>query len=190
MELDEAIQKRRAYRALEGVEITDEMIKKLANTAKLSPSCFNNQPWNFVFVDDEEILDKMDEAMMTGNEWTKKASLIIGVFSKTEDDCQVQEREYHLFDTGMASAFLQLKATELGLVAHPIAGFDEEKAKEIMSIPDEYRLITLINVGKHSDLPEENELLNENQIETEKERPERDDLEDFVHRNEFEVKEE
>ncbi len=185
MELDEVIEKRRAYRALEDVEITDEMIEELAETVKLSASCFNNQPWNFVFVDDKKRLNKLDQAMMQGNEWTQKASLIIGVFSKADDDCEVQERVYHLFDTGMGSAFLQLKATELGLVAHPIAGFDEEKAKEVMNIPEDYELITLIIVGKHSDSPEKNDLLNESQIETEKKRPKRKDLEGFVHRNKY-----
>ncbi len=183
MELDEAIEKRRAYRSLEEVEITDEIIEELAETAQLSASCFNNQPWNFVFVHDEEMLKKMKDVMMQGNEWTQNASLIIGVFSKAEDDCEVQKRKYHLFDTGQASAFLQLKATEMGLVAHPIAGFDGADAKELLEIPDEYTLITLIIVGKHSE--DMVDILSEDQVEIEKERPERDDLEEFVYRNKF-----
>ncbi len=183
MELDEIIEKRRAYRSLEEVEITDEMIEELAETAQLSASCFNNQPWNFVFVDDEDMLEKMGDVMMQGNEWTQNVSLIIGVFSRVEDDCEVQEREYHLFDTGQASAYLQMKATEMGLVAHPIAGFDEEEAKELLEIPEEYRLITLIIVGKHSE--DMVDILSEDQIETEKERPEREELEEFVYLNKF-----
>ncbi|MEF8873716.1 MAG: nitroreductase family protein [Candidatus Thermoplasmatota archaeon] len=183
MELDEIIEKRRAYRSLEEIEITDETIEELAETAQLSASCFNNQPWNFIFVDDEEMLEKMENVMMQGNEWTQKASLIVGVFSRVEDDCEVQEREYHLFDTGQASAYLQMKATEIGLVAHPIAGFDEEEAKEVLEIPDDYRLITLIIVGKHSE--DMVDILSEEQVETEKERPEREELDEFVHRNKF-----
>ncbi|MFP4608776.1 MAG: nitroreductase family protein [Candidatus Aenigmatarchaeota archaeon] len=186
MELDEIIEKRRAYRSLEEVEITDEMIEELARTAQLSASCFNNQPWNFVFVHDEDMLEKMEEVMKQGNEWTRRASLIIGVFSRAEDDCQVAGRNYHLFDSGMASAFLQLKATEMGLVAHPIAGFDGDKAKELLDIPEDHTLITLIIVGKHSGEAEENELLSEKQIEIERQRPERESLEKFVHRNRFE----
>ncbi len=184
MELEEAIQKRRAYRSLEETDIDEDLIEDLAEHAQLSPSCFNNQPWNFVFVYDDETLEKIQEAMSPANEWTKKASLIIAVFSKTEDDCEVKERSYHLFDTGMASAFLQLRATELGLVAHPIAGFDEEETKEILNIPDEYTLITLINVGKHSD--EMNDLMTDEQKEIEKERPERNDLDEFTYLNSYE----
>lgn len=186
MNVIEAIERRRAYRSLEAVTITDELIEDLAGSAQLAPSCFNYQPWKFVFVYDEEMLVQMREALSKGNEWVYAASLIIAVFGKREDDCNTQGREYYLFDIGQASAFLQLRATELGLVAHPIAGFSESKVKEILGIPDEYKVITLINVGKKSD--KISPALSEKQIEWEKNRPERKRLEEFVFKNRFSFK--
>ena len=186
MNVIEAIETRRAYRSLEAVTITDELIEDLAGSAQLAPSCFNYQPWKFVFVYDEEMLVQMREALSKGNEWVYAASLIIAVFGKREDDCNTQGREYYLFDIGQASAFLQLRATELGLVAHPIAGFSESKVKEILGIPDEYKVITLINVGKKSD--KISPVLSEKQIEWEKNRPERKRLEEFVFKNSFSFK--
>ena len=186
MNVIEAIETRRAYRSFEAVTITDELIEDLAGSAQLAPSCFNYQPWKFVFVHDEEMLVRMREALSKGNEWVYAASLIIAVFGKREDDCNTQGREYYLFDIGQASAFLQLRATELGLVAHPIAGFSESKVKEILGIPDEYKVITLINVGKKSD--KISPVLSEKQIEWEKNRPERKRLEEFIFKNGFSFK--
>ena len=186
MNVIEAIETRRAYRSFEAVTITDELIEDLAGSAQLAPSCFNYQPWKFVFVHDEEMLVRMREALSKGNEWVYAASLIIAVFGKREDDCNTQGREYYLFDIGQASAFLQLRATELGLVAHPIAGFSESKVKEILGIPDEYKVITLINVGKKSD--KISPVLSEKQIEWEKNRPERKRLEEFIFKNRFSFK--
>ena len=186
MNVIEAIERRRAYRSLEAVKITDELVEDLARSAQLAPSCFNYQPWKFVFVYDEGMLVKMREALSKGNEWVYAASLIIAVFGKREDDCNTQGREYYLFDIGQASAFLQLRATELGLVAHPIAGFSESKVKEILGIPDEYKVITLINVGKKSD--KISPVLSEKQIEWEKNRPERKRLEEFIFKNGFSFK--
>ena len=186
MNVIEAIERRRAYRSLEAVTITDELIEDLAGSAQLAPSCFNYQPWKFVFVYDEEMLVKMREALSKGNEWVYAASLIIAVFGKREEDCNTQGREYYLFDMGQASAFLQLRATELGLVAHPIAGFSESKVKEILGIPDEYNVITLINVGKKSD--KISPALSEKQIEWEKNRPERKRLQKFIFKNRFSFK--
>jgi len=179
LNLDEVVQKRRAYRSLEKVEITDEQVEELAETARLSPSCYNNQPWNFVFVRKDDKLEEMYEVMSSANQWTRNSSMIIAVFSKKDDDCVVKDREYHQFDTGLGTAFLVLKATEMGLVAHPIAGYDEKETKKVLDIPDDHQVITLVIVGKHSeDIKEE---LTEQQAKTEKERPERKSLDDFVH---------
>lgn len=183
MEFAELVEIRRAYRSLERVDITEETVRDLAQVANMAPSCFNNQPARFVFVYDPDILLQMREVMTTTNRWTQMASLIIAVFSRKDFDCNIKEREYYLFDTGMATAFLLLRATEMGLVAHPIAGFDEDKVKSILGIPGDMRVITLVNVGKKSDTI--NDLLTEGQIEREKRRPERLPFEKYAAINHF-----
>ena len=126
MDVKQAIQTRRAYRSLEPVEITEELVTALAESAQLAPSCFNNQPWRFVFAYDPDILKKLHGAMSKGNRWVEAGSMIIAIFSQKDLDCLIKGREYYLFDTGMATAFIMLRATELGLVAHPIAGYKED----------------------------------------------------------------
>lgn len=184
MQVNEAIEKRRAKRSFERIEITDEMIDELAKAAQLAPSCFNNQPWRFVFVHDDAVLEEMLSALSEGNQiWAKDASLIIAVMSRKKLDCIVKEREYFLFDTGMATAFILLRATELGLLTHPIAGYDEAKAKEILKIPEDMRLITLVIAGKLADSINPN--LPEQMVKLEKQRPERHPIEQFAFRNAF-----
>ena len=183
MDVKQAIHTRRAYRSLEPVEITEELIRDLAESAQLTCSCNNNQPWRFVFAYALDVLEELYGAMSKGNKWVQAASMIIAVFSEKDLDCLIRGREYYLFDTGMATAFVILRATELGLVAHPIAGFKENVVKEILGIPEEMRLITLVIVGKRSDTI--NPLLSERQVEREKKRPERLLLEEFAYMNHF-----
>jgi len=184
MELQEVIEKRRAYRSLLPAEINEETIELLSRTAQLAPSCFNKQPWRYVFVKDKQKLKELFSALSEGNRWAKKASMIIAVFSHRDLDCKIKKRIYYLLGTGMSIAILQLKAIEMGLVAHPIAGYDEEKAKEILKIPEKMKLITLIIVGKHN--PEIDPELKEKQKKQEKERPERKPLSEFVFIDEYE----
>ncbi|HSQ35334.1 MAG TPA: nitroreductase family protein [Candidatus Binatia bacterium] len=183
MNLNEIFVMRRAYRSLQPVKINEELVRELATAASLSASCFNNQPWRFVFVYETDVLDKVKAAMNKGNRWTSAASLIIAVCSRRDLDCLVKEREYFLFDTGMATAFLILRAAEMGLVAHPIAGYDEEKVKEALAIPADLTVITLVNVGKHLLPP--NDLLSEQQKEIEKTRPERKPLSEIMRLNRY-----
>jgi nitroreductase len=187
MDVTQAINERRAYRSLDPVEITDELLNDLAKSVQLTPSCFNNQPWRFVFVYEPEMLKKLHSALSETNAWARLASMIVAVFSKREYDCIVKNREYYLFDTGMATGFLILRATEIGLVAHPIAGFDEVKVKEILDISEDVTVITLVMIGRHSETI--SPLLTDKQIKSEKTRPERLPLEKFVHLNSFKRKE-
>jgi nitroreductase len=107
--------------------------------------------------------------------------MIITVFAKKKDDCIINEREYYLFDTGLATAFLILQATNLNLIAHPIAGYSPKKVRDILNIPDEYMVIALVIIGKHSkDIPS---FLSEKQIEAEQKRPLRKPLKSFIHHN-------
>jgi len=178
MDVSQAIQKRRAYRSLSPVEIADDLIEDLARSAQLAPSCFNNQPWRFVFVRSPKMLARMHDALSSGNVWALAASMIIAVFSKPEDDCVIRDRVYHQFGCGLAAGFLVLRATELGLVAHPIAGYSPKKTREILGIPDEYQVIALIIVGKHAE--QISPILSDKQKAWEKRRPRRKKLSEFA----------
>ncbi len=184
MNVLEAIETRRAYRSLAPVAITPDLIRDLSHCAQLAPSCNNNQPWRFVFVHGKENLERFHPALNSpGNDWARAASLIVAVCSRKEDDCLIKDREYHLFGDGLATAFLILRATELGLVAHPIAGYSPKKARAILGIPDDYQVITLVNIGKRA--AEISPVLSPEQIEKESTRPERKPLAEFAFDNRF-----
>jgi nitroreductase len=176
MDVKKIIEQRRGYRSFDPVNISTDMIRDLAECAQLAPSCFNNQPWRYIFVHNPDVLKKMHTALSQGNEWAQSGSMIIAVLSKKEMGCVMKDgREYFTYDVGTATGFMILRATEMGLVAHPIAGYNPVKVKEILGIPEDLTVVTLVIVGKHSD--KINPILSEKQIEAEKKRPERLTLE-------------
>lgn len=187
MNVKNAIESRRSYRALEKVEITQELIETLGTAASLAPSCFNYQPWRFVFVYEKKLLDQLFLSLSSSNQtWATNASMIVVVFAKKEDDCVIDRgdynREYYLFDVGQAVSFLILQATELELVAHPIAGYNPKLVHETLAIPITYKVINLIIVGKkNSNL----EKLSDKQRKIEFERPARLPLNKIVFHNHF-----
>ncbi len=183
MNVKDAINKRRAFRSLKSIKITKKLIDDLGECIKLSASCFNNQPWKYIFVYEKEPLKKMGEALSKGNKWAKKASMIIVVLGKKDDDCVIHDRIYYRFDIGLATAQMILRATELGLVAHPIAGYSPKKTKEILDIPDDLDVVALVIVGKHSEKIDSN--LSNKQIEAEKQRPKRKSIDEFLFHNRY-----
>jgi len=183
MDVHTAIESRRAFRSLAPAPVSEELVRDLARHAQLAPSCSNNQPWRYVFVLDPAALEAVRTVFNPGNEWCHAASMVVAVFSRKEDDCLVRDREYHQFDTGLATAFLILRATELGLVAHPIAGFSPKKVREALGIPEAYQVITLVLVGRHADSL--SPVLSEKQVAWEGARPERLPLDRFAFLNRY-----
>jgi nitroreductase len=125
----------------------------------------------------------MHQALSSGNEWAQNASMIIVVLGKKEDDCVIHDRIYYRFDIGMATEAMILRATELGLVAHPIAGYSPRKTREILEIPDELDVITLVIVGKKSQ--KIFDILSDKQKQAELKRPKRKSMYDFIYINKY-----
>ncbi len=141
----EEIEKRRAYRALSEDAIGSEVKERIMTAATYAPSCSNKQPWRFIVADDEEARRKVQEGLLGGNYWAKKAPMFVLAATKVDLDCNLKEnRQYALFDLGQAVMSLQYQAVHEGLIVHPMAGFKDSILKELFDIPEEYVLITVI----------------------------------------------
>lgn len=171
MEVKEAVDRRRATRALESKPVSDGLISELIGTMRLSPSCNNNQPWRVIVVSDPVSLEAVRTSLTKGNVWATRAPLIFVVCARLDDDCKLADRrDYYLFSTGIAVGEMVLRATELGLIAHPIAGYDALTIKEKLAIPADHVLITLVIIGyPGTDVS----MLSEKQLLAEVERPAR-----------------
>jgi nitroreductase len=67
------------------------------------PVLLYSQSWRFVFVRDPGVLGALHEALSPNNAWMKTASEIVVVCGRIEDDCVIKDREYTLFDLGLAA---------------------------------------------------------------------------------------
>jgi nitroreductase len=176
MELRDAIDARRARRSFMQDPVPDGLVHDVMERVQLAPSCFNNQPWRFVFVREAGPLAAVKAALSRGNAWAQAAPMIVAVLSRRDLDCLTEStdrpvREYFLFDTGMATAFLLLLLTEAGWVAHPIAGYAESVAAAAVGAPEGMSVVTLVIVGRWASEP--SPLLSAKQRETERVRPAR-----------------
>lgn len=183
MDVDGAIETRRARRALDRGSIDSSSIEVLIKALRLSASCFNNQPWRVLIVDEGESLEKVRGALSRGNVWATKAPLIMVIAANSEDDCRLSDRrDYFLFDCGLAVGQMLLAATEMGIIAHPIAGYKAEIVREALSIPDEYVIIALVICGHPGD---DTSLLSEKQLISEEVRPERKPVSEIFFRGKW-----
>ncbi|MDW5564142.1 MAG: nitroreductase family protein [Methanomassiliicoccus sp.] len=170
MEVREAVQRRRAVRVFDPRPVEEVKVRTMVEAMRLAPSCNNNQPWRLV-VCSGEALPKIRGCLSRGNAWATGAPLILVLAAKPSEDCRMSEgRDYYQFGCGLGVGEMLLQATELGLIAHPIAGFDPVMARVVLGIPADYVVITFIICGYPG---EDDHLLSDKQKAQQVVRPER-----------------
>jgi len=146
-------------RSMTGEEMTREELLPLFEAAKWAPSSYNSQPWRFIIAHSKFDRDKFLEFMVDFNkQWAGKAAALILVVSLKNFEHNGAFSSTHSFDTGAAWMSLALEGARRGYVVHGMVGFDFEKARLELKIPEEYHIEAMVAIGKLAkakDLPKE-----------------------------------
>ncbi len=150
--------KRYSPRAFSGENITDTELMTLFEAARWAPSASNLQPWRFIYAHrGTPEFDSLFSLLIDFNkDWCVRASVLIVVISYNLD-FKGNPSVSHSLTTGSAWENLALQASDMGLIAHGMEGFDYAKAKTDLGVPDDYSVEMMIAIGKPGkveDLPE------------------------------------
>lgn len=159
-EIHPIIISRWSARAMTGEPLSDEELMPLFEAAKWAPSSFNSQPWRFVYARrDTKHWETLFNLLGEWNkQWCKNAAVLIVVISRKNFERNEKPSRTHSFDAGAAWENLAIEGTRRGLVVHAMSGFDYDKARKDLSIPDAYDVECMVAVGKRGkkeDLPPE-----------------------------------
>jgi len=157
------------------------MLESILEAGRWAPSCMNTQAWNFVVLRDPEVLVKAHESLSRGNAYAKAAPVMIIVAAKEDGGCPSHGLPYFMMDVGLAVENMLLQTVHLGLLGHPTAGWNEDQLKNIVGIPDAYRIVTVVFIGYEGDP----KMLDERSREKEKAPRTRKDLSEIVHWNKW-----
>jgi len=125
-------------------EVNLEIILKILEAGRLSPSSKNSQPWHFIVITDKNNLKKISETTPTGS-FIANASFAIALFM---ENAKLPE-----IDGARAMQNMMLAAWCLGIGSCWVANFDEDKVKEILKVPRNLKLITVVPFGYPADKP-------------------------------------
>lgn len=148
--INELIGRRWSPRAFEdGRAVEREKVLTLLEAARWAPSCFNDQPRRFLVFDgsDPDALDRARACLTEGNAWARKAPLLMLSVARETFEQNGKPNRWAQHDTGLATENLLLEAVEVGLAAHPMAGYDAERARSEFGIPEGFTPIAMIAIG-------------------------------------------
>ena len=139
MEALEAIRRRRSVRQYTGESIPREDLEKIVDAGRMAATGYNAQPWDFIVVTEQKMIDKLKVAA----EWMDKAGAIIAVVLDPST-------RFWLEDGSAAVENILIASTALGYGSCWLEGYTlplEEEFKELLGVPAEKRLLTLVPIG-------------------------------------------
>jgi nitroreductase len=158
--IQELLLSRVSWRSFSDERLTEDELMSLFEAARWAPSSYNNQPWRFVYA---RRGDSHWETLFSflgdfNKKWVVKADTLVLViarnnFLKNGKPCRTAQ-----FDTGSAWMSLAVEAHARGITTHGMEGFDYDKARKTLNIPDTFTVLAMVAIGKpgkKEDLPEE-----------------------------------
>jgi len=145
---------RRSIRRFRQKKIKRDLIEKMVNAARLAPSAANLQPLEFVIVDEKEICLKVFETLSWAGylkDWNPSvdespmAYIVILVNDK--------KNPWYLRDVSFAAANIVITAENEGLGSCILCKIDKEKIRDILKIPEEILIDSVIALGYKKEQP-------------------------------------
>ena len=134
--------------------IAKDEIKSLFEAARWAPSCYGDQPWQFVLFNKEDATAWASalNCLSVGNQnWAMDASILIVVCANKNFNHNNEPNRWSHYDTGAAAENICLQATSIGLSAHQMGGFDQDKVRILSNIPTKFDILACMVVGKNLD---------------------------------------
>lgn len=158
--IHELLAQRRSGRAFAPEALSPTEQGSLLEAARWAPSSMNEQPWRWIVGPREQpeafarILACLAEANRV---WAQDAGLLALVVAKQNFDRNGKPNRHALHDVGLSVGQVLIQAVALGLIAHPMGGYDGAIARDTLGIPEGYEPVVAVAVGRPGDparLPE------------------------------------
>jgi nitroreductase len=162
MRFQELVEGRRSIRRYTEKPVERDKILVCLEAARLAPSADNAQPWRFLVLDDENLRQKFCDEVFSGiysiSKFAKQAPVLIVILARLNIIAhkigkQIQNIHFHLLDIGIAGEHIVLQAEELGLGTCWIGWFNTRRARKILKIPRDYKIVSLLSMGYYDKKP-------------------------------------
>lgn len=140
-------------RAFQKHPISDEVMTRIMDAARWSPSCFNAQPWRF-YTSTEASFDDFLNLLVEGNQaWAKDVSVIGFLVGQKNFEHNGKPNAWSGFDSGAAWMAMSLQARMEGLYTHGMGGIKADEVADYLNLDSaESEVLMGFTIGKLADL--------------------------------------
>ena len=152
MEFYEVIKNRNSANLFSDEPVNKENLDRMIDAAMRSPSWKDNTSYRIVLVEDPILREKIAETILNDTDEMKQAlkqaPLIAVIVGDPKESGIIEGKEYYLVDGAIALQQFILAATNEGYGTCWLGCMDENKIKEALKVPENYKLIGMTPIGK------------------------------------------
>lgn len=136
--------------------VEDEKIQAILESAILSPSACNAQPYHFTVCKGEKAKEVAEATRGMGmNKFTEDVPVMIVIsedaYNKTAGiGAKIKDNDYRSIDIGIATAYLTAEATAQGLETCILGWLDDKKIRKICNLKHPVRLVIALGYPKEN----------------------------------------
>jgi len=153
MDVHQAIKNRRSVRSYKSDLVPEDKLARVLEAARMAPSAHNDQDYKFIVVKNPETRKQLADASRS-QEFITQAPVVIVAVSLNPEAIMSSGVPTYAVDVAIAIDHIMLQAWEEGLGTCWIGAFSQDRVKEILSIPDKYKVVALFPLGYPADSPE------------------------------------
>ncbi len=133
--------------------MTLQQLGSLLEAVRWAPSCYNEQPWHFIVgFKGTSGHERLNSCLVPANAaWASKAPLLMLSVARTFFERNGKPNAYAHHDVGLAVGQMVIQATSMGLAVHQMGGYDKQKARDRLEIPDGFEPLAMIAIGYQGD---------------------------------------
>ena len=150
MDVYEAIVRRKSVRSFKDEEVSEEIISRLLEAARLAPSASNRQEWRFIVVRDQVMRSNLAEAAR-GQKFVGEAPVVLACCAETDEHVMACGQLCYPIDVAIAMDHITLCAALEGMGTCWIGAFDEDQVKKLLGISSAVRVVGLLPIGYPTD---------------------------------------
>jgi nitroreductase len=150
MDVYDAIAHRKSVRAFQKKEVSEDIILRLLEAARIAPSASNRQEWRFIVVRDAATRKGLAQAAMS-QKFVGEAPVVLVCCAETDSHVMACGQVCYPIDVAIAVDHLTLCAVADGLGTCWIGAFNEGEVKKLLSIPPHIRVVALLPIGYPKD---------------------------------------
>lgn len=150
MNILELLKRRRSCRRFTGEPVEQEAVANILKAALMAPSGHRINPWEFILVEDRDMLKALSVSKAAGAQLLEGAAMAVVVVA------DIEKSDVWVEDCSIATILMQLAAEEMGLGSCWVqirlrqdaeGNMANDNVKSLLGLPHNYAVLSILAVG-------------------------------------------